>query len=371
MSSSKPWPSGVSAPLTVNNDNDHSGLIVVLTAVCLCLHILAVVAVIFSSFQKSTLPPGGYAFAALVTTAIIQAALVFAGVHFGWGTKIESIETSDKDKMLKIIYSAEILSILVLGLSKSTVCIFYEALFSHMQRRFIRTLLLGTIAWTLLSVFLVAIRCTSSPWNEISDSTCSSLFQRWEAVTIIDIFTEVFLLGYVILAIFKVMISTKQKILVICALGSRIILIPLAAVRLHFVKIQLDSAEPTLLGSFATVCTEIYLALSVSCFLTAFLKPFIAVYENDNGISYTYKGPSESESRAKFQSRLRPGPEDSEFRIHPRSGSRAESSRGWEREEDPIINKSNTGRGLHILKTVQLSVDNESMELSERGGSSL
>ncbi|KAJ5267106.1 hypothetical protein N7478_009914 [Penicillium angulare] len=222
MSSSKSWPSGVSAPLTVNNDNDHSGLIVVLTVVCLCLHLLAIAAVIFSSFQKSTLPPGGYAFAALVTTAIVQGALVFTGVHFGWGTRIGSIETSNKDKMLKIVYSAELLSIIVLGLSKVTACIFYEALFSHMQRRFIRTLLLGTIVWTLLSVVLLAIRCTSSPWNEINDNTCNSLFQRWEAVTIIDIITEIFLLGYVLLAILKVRISTKQKILVICALESRI-----------------------------------------------------------------------------------------------------------------------------------------------------
>lgn len=104
--------------------------------------------------------------------------------------------------------------------------------------------------------------------------------------------------------------------------------------------------------------------------MTASVKTFIAVYENDNGISYTYRGPSQSESKVKFQSRFRPGQENSEFRIHSRCGSREKSTMGWEREEDPIIDKSETGR-LQILKTVHLSVDNESIELSERGGSIL
>ncbi|KAJ5683313.1 hypothetical protein N7462_006478 [Penicillium macrosclerotiorum] len=394
MASSDSWPSDVSAPLTANNDNDHSGLIVVLTAVCLCLYIVAIAARVYSSVQKSSLSPDDYTFAALVIAAIIQVTLVFAEVHFGWGTRIESIDTHSKEQMFKvgqrpqiksiktkslmsgqIGYVADIFSVIVLGLSKITVCIFYENLFSQMQRRFIRSLLLGTIIWTLLSVFLVAIRCTSSPWNEISAIQCSGLFPRWEAVTIIDISTEALLLVYVALAIYKVKISTKKKVIVFCALESRMILIPLAAVRIHYIKVQLDSENPTLIGSFATVCTEIYLALSVSCLLTAFLKSFLAVYEDEYGISYTYRGPSKSGSKGTTQSGSRPGlskSKDSGFhRLSTRGNGAEHQLKGWEREEDPIMDKSDTGRGLHILKTVHLSVEDEPIELSDRGAPSL
>ncbi|OOQ82822.1 hypothetical protein PEBR_37460 [Penicillium brasilianum] len=367
------WASDVSAPLTVNNDNNHSGLIVVLTAVCLCLYIVAITARIYYSGQKRNLSTDDHTFVALVITALIQVALVFAEVHFGWGTRSESIEAHDNIRMLKLGFAADIFSVIVLGLSKITVCIFYEGLFSQRQRLFIRGLLLGVVIWTLLSLFLLTIRCTSSPWNEISATQCSSLYPRWEAVTIIDIFTEVSLLVYTALAINKVRISTKKKVIVFCALESRMILIPLAAVRLHYVKEQLESETPTLIGAFATVCTEIYLALSVCCLLTAFLKSFIAVYEDDYGISYTYRGPSKSGSQGASRSGSRPAilkSKDSGFHRQSRRGSVGDQQlKGWEREETPIMDRSDTGRGLHILKTVHLSVEDESIEFSERAGS--
>lgn len=60
------WASDVSAPLTVNNDNNHSGLIVVLTAVCLCLYIVAITARIYYSGQKRNLSTDDHTFVALV-----------------------------------------------------------------------------------------------------------------------------------------------------------------------------------------------------------------------------------------------------------------------------------------------------------------
>lgn len=42
--------------------------------------------------------------------------------------------------------------------------------------------------------------------------------------------------------------------------------------------------------------------------------------------------------------------------------------KGWEREEDPIIESSEGIQGLRIMKTVQVSVRDESIELSNRMG---
>ncbi|KAJ5623662.1 hypothetical protein N7490_012267 [Penicillium lividum] len=363
------WPSGVSPPLTTDNDHDHSGLIVVITAFSLCLVLFSLAARTFSSYHRNSLQRDDYTFGALVLAAVIQIIIVFCQVHYGWGTPINSIEAMSKEQMLKIVYAADIFSIIVLGLSKMTTCMFYEGLFSQIQRRLSHVILLVMVAWTIISTLLLGIRCSSNPWSEISITECSGLRPRWEVITALDICTEILLLVYAALAIHKVRISTKKKIVVFCALESRVLLIPIAAVRLHFILAQLSSKDPTLLGSFATVSTEIYIGLSVICLLTAFLKSFVAVYEDDIGISYTYRGPSKSESKGTSQSDSRSriaAQKDAPSRRLSRSGRLQRGVKGWEREEDPIIESSEGIQGLHIMKTVQLSVREESIELSER-----
>ncbi|KAL4778898.1 hypothetical protein BJX76DRAFT_120664 [Aspergillus varians] len=367
---STPLPSGVSPPLTTDNDHNHSGLVVVITAVSLCLVLFSVAARTFSSYHRNSLQRDDYTFGALVLAAILQIVIVFCQVHYGWGTELDGIETARKEQMLKIVYAADIFSIIVLGLSKMTTCMFYDGLFSQRQGRTSYGILLVMVAWTILSALLLGIRCSSKPWSQISATECSGLRPRWEAITALDIATEMLLLVYAALEIRKVRISTKKKIVVFCALESRILLIPIAAVRLHFTLIQLSSEEPTLLGSFATVSTEIYMGLSVSCLLTAFVKSFVAVYEDDDGITYVYRGPSKSESKGTSQSDSRSrnaAPKDTPSRTLSRSARMERGVKGWEREEDPIIESSEGIQGLQIMKTVQLSVRNESIELLEQG----
>ncbi|KAJ6178284.1 hypothetical protein N7519_008745 [Penicillium mononematosum] len=348
--------SGVSPPLTTDNDHNHSGLIVVITAVNLCLVSFSLAARTFSSYHRNSLQRDDYTFGALVVTAIVQIVLVLCQVHYGWGTPIDSIETTSKEQMLKIVYAADILSIIVVGLSKVTACMFYKGLFSQMQRPTSHVVLLVMVPWT----------------NTIHVSVGNSVFlyslrPRWEVITALDISTEILLLVYAALAIHKVRISTKQKIIVFCALKSRVLqvpsldwLIPIAAVRLHFTQAQLSSEDPSLLGSFATVSTEIYIGLSAICLLTAFLKSFVAVYEDDIGITYTYRRPSKSDSRSRTAV-----PKDMPSRRISRSVRIERGVKGWEREEDPIIKSSEGIQGLQIMKTVQLSVRDESIELSD------
>lgn len=147
---------------------------------------------------------------------------------------------------------------------------------------------------------------------------------------------------------------------------------PLAAVRLYFTKTQIDSKYPTLTGSYATVTTEIYLALSVICLVTAFIKTFVAAYVDENGISYT-EGTSASKSRSRSgkSKSINFGSENTvSTKIGSNASTRGERLRGWEREEDPIIDPAEASGGLHIVKTVQLSVRDESIELAERATTS-
>ncbi|OGE58191.1 hypothetical protein PENARI_c001G12544 [Penicillium arizonense] len=296
-------------------------------------------------------PPGA--------VAICHASLVMTQVHYGWGIRKESAATTDS-RMLKIGYAAEILAIVVLGLSKITTCIFYGTLFSQMQHRSNRIAFAGMIIWMVMAMLLLAIRCSHDPWYDISANQCGSLLSRWEVITTIDIFTEVALFLYSGLAIYKVKIPTKKKLIVFLALESRVILVPLAAIRFYFTKRQIDSKYPILLGAFATITTEIYLSFSVICLVSAFIKSFLAVYEDKNGLAYTEGGSGFGSSSIKHSSTA--------TASNPRSHTSQRLQRliGREEDEEPMIDPVQGSGGLQIVKTVRLSLHNESIELADR-----
>lgn len=99
--------------------------------------------------------------------------------------------------------------------------------------------------------------------------------------------------------------------------------------------------------------------------MAAFLKSFIAVFEDVEGISYTYRHPSNTGSKQ--------APNFGSGRVILRSTDSLSSHRednpeqikGWEREEDPIMGNRQNGHEQQIKKTVHYSVENESIELSE------
>ncbi|KAJ5436514.1 hypothetical protein N7445_007399 [Penicillium cf. griseofulvum] len=357
MSAPSPLPPGISPPLSTDNPNNHSGLIVVITSLYLLLIIVALATRISVSFHRRIMQHNNLSFGLLIVVATTQAAVVLAQVHDGWGIRTKPGQVTS-DRMFKTGYAAEILSIFVLGGSKISTCLFYDTLFSQIQKLFIRANLVGMVAWTVLSVVLLAVRCSHNPWTDISAAQCSSLLPRWQAVTAIDIATEVSLFVYAAIAVHKIQISTRKKLVVFIALQTRVLLIPLAGLRLYYTKLQITSDDPILAGAFATVVAEIYLSISVLCVVSAFFKSFIAAYEDGNGISYT-NGTSGSQSKSR---RL-----DSRNTItHKENSDGSGVLRGWEREEDPIIDPTDAKSGLKIYTSVHFSVRGENIELGDR-----
>lgn len=142
-------------------------------------------------------------------------------------------------------------------------------------------------------------------------------------------------------------------------------LIPLSALRLYYLKRQLSSRYPTLLGAYTTTTTEIYLSLSIVCQITSSFKFIIAVYEDKDGISYT-----DRYARSAYKSKSGTGVStDSEgntnrnfsysYKHGHAGGDRARLVSDAHNEEGP------SGSGLQILRSVQWSVEDETIELDE------
>jgi hypothetical protein len=66
MASPTAYPPGVSPPLTTDNENDHSGLIVIITALFLVFVLISVAARVFSSYKRRLIQRDDYLFGALV-----------------------------------------------------------------------------------------------------------------------------------------------------------------------------------------------------------------------------------------------------------------------------------------------------------------
>ena len=165
---------------------------------------------------------------------------------------------------------------------------------------------------------------------------------------------------YPIRSILRLQTSPSKKITVILVLSCRVLyvhlnnfdifadnieliyrLIPVAAVHLYYIGKQMMSSDPTLEGSYATMLAELHVSLSVVVLTAPLMKPFVAAYVDENGLAYT---DDISTSRTKPK-------------LTPRS-NRSDETGSRSSQGAPLV-------GNRIMKSVQISVDREGVELSE------
>ncbi|PYI24151.1 hypothetical protein BO99DRAFT_418818 [Aspergillus violaceofuscus CBS 115571] len=363
-------PPGVSPPLTEDNEHNHNGLIVIITSLGLFLVLASLGIRMFASSKRSILLRDDYVLFVVVACACAQVSLVLVQVHFGWGQSENLLRSADFSSMLKAGYAGDLLYILILGLSKICTMLFYQNLSLPRTKWMIKSILVACALWTLLAMLLLAIRCSSDPWVDI-DHECPSLLPRWRAISALDIILEVLILSYPVVIILNVQISQRKKMIVLGILSFRIILIPLSAIHLYFIEKQIRSSDPTLLGAYATTTAELHLSLSIVLLTISSLKLFVAVYEDEQGFAYT------EEISGSHSNSGPTAPTAWKLSRHIKDPALLPARNGTDRE--PILQGTSASasssrtpcllkRTNAIMKSVQISVTRESIELDERGG---
>ncbi|RAH87355.1 hypothetical protein BO86DRAFT_300762 [Aspergillus japonicus CBS 114.51] len=363
-------PPGVSPPLTEDNEHNHNGLIVIITSLGLFLVLASLGIRMFASSKRSILLRDDYVLFVVVACACAQLSLVLVQVHFGWGQSENLLRSADFSSMLKAGYAGDLLYILILGLSKICTMLFYQNLSLPRTKWMIKSILVACALWTLLAMLLLAIRCSSDPWVDI-DHECPSLLPRWRAISALDIILEVLILSYPVVIILNVQISPRKKMIVLGILSFRIILIPLSAIHLYFIEKQIRSSDPTLLGAYATTTAELHLSLSIVLLTISSLKLFVAVYEDEQGFAYT------EEISGSHSNSGPTAPTAWKLSRHIKDPALLPARNGTDRE--PILQGTSASasssraacllkRTNAIMKSVQISVTRESIELDERGG---
>ncbi|KAH8433912.1 uncharacterized protein LDX57_011548 [Aspergillus melleus] len=243
---------------------------------------------------------------------------------------------------------------------------FYRNL-SLRRNTLISNIILGFCSiWIVLGTVLLGVRCSSKSWENI-DNSCAGLYPRWQTVCALDIILEIAILAYPVKIIYNVQIAFVKKIKVLCILSCRVVLIPISAIHLIYINTQTASPNPSLDGAYATTVAELHIGLSVILLTISSLKVFVAAYEDDQGFAYTDDG---SKSHSQSGRPTRPGT----WRASRPAKDPMFSTPAW--DEEPILRSSVPSSRSHdmgalgggaIMKSVQISVTRESIELEDRG----
>ncbi|KAE8448817.1 hypothetical protein EG329_008819 [Mollisiaceae sp. DMI_Dod_QoI] len=217
--------------------------------------------------------------------AILQVAGVFYEVGKGFGKSEELITPGNYLPIQKAAYASDILYIVALFFSKSSTAFLFLRLTprrSHFLAIWATIWL--SIAWVLISIILVAIRChPQHPWLD-TNSTCSNLFARWQFIGALDIILELALFAISLFLVWGIQMPLKSKSIVVGSFATRL------PIRLYYLHLQILSSNPSLHGGpQAASCTQIQIGYSILASIVPCLKNFMAAYDKPIATQLEYK----------------------------------------------------------------------------------
>ncbi|PMD36735.1 hypothetical protein L207DRAFT_532336 [Hyaloscypha variabilis F] len=288
-------PSGITAPLESISSTDVGGLVAILSAFALSLVLVSFPIRVYVRSKFSAYKSDDYAFVLATVFAILQASGVFYELGHGLGKSIDLVDPQNLIKIQRAAYGSDILYIVTLFFTKlSTAFLFLRLTPGRGHSIAIWSTISMTVAWALISIFLVAIRChAATPWLDTTSAVCSNLFARWQFIAALDILTEIGLFSISLYLIWGIQMSIKSKTIVVTSFGCRLPVIAIAGLRLYYLHLALTSTNPTLHGTpESTSVTQIEIGYAILASIVPCLKNFMAAYDAPIQSMHWYPTPS-------------------------------------------------------------------------------
>jgi hypothetical protein len=214
-------------------------------------------------------------------------------------------------------FANDIFYILVLYLSKCSLGLLYLRLTPAKGHTLAAwSIIAGSTVWAVMSVMLISIRChVGNPWaswgtectNFVSCLPYLSLvvlrcmqFPRWEVIGTLDIVLEFALFLMAVYLVKGLQMSLRAKAIVVAAFGSRLLVIPAAALRLYYLNPDVLPAHRNVAISYVFICAQLELGYGLMASTIPCLKPFIAVYEGPKHPCSTYNRSYGKESTGDY-----------------------------------------------------------------------
>ncbi|KAK4634790.1 hypothetical protein CLAFUW4_01502 [Fulvia fulva] len=301
MSDTAPFtvPDGYYPPFAIISDSDHGGWIIIATSLGLAMALLSTIIRIYvKSILRQQLSlddillAGATLFAWLTETIILQACAR------GLGRQVNLLSPASLRHVEKSFYSSQLLTIVALGFCKCSVACFIIRLTPKTSmKRIMQGILVCSVAWTVASIFALALQCDlASPWSYASGS-CNGVWQRVLSIGIVDIILELALFIAAILLVSSLHTALHKKAIVVLAFGMRLPIVGFIAARLATFD-RTDLTNFALSESLYIVWTVTQINYSLVSTTLPILRPFI----KDLATFYGAMRPSEYSGNTRSRS---------------------------------------------------------------------
>ncbi|GFF62188.1 hypothetical protein IFM51744_10913 [Aspergillus udagawae] len=236
---------------------------------------------------------------------VVHVVMIMDGLSHGLGRSHQDSPDSKLQKAGKSLYTANLLFLVGHGLAKISVCSLLRRL--GREKAYLlacKTSLLIASLWSIASIVAVALSCSANYiWSV--ETHCRGLNTAWKAITAIDVLTEVFFISLSVFLVWAVQMRRKEKMTVIFAFGTRILVIVPTIVRQSYLNTALKEKDAPSSLSDTLIATEVLLHCSIMLATVPCLKSFIIAFNTGwgqgvaatHGTSY-YKQTESSASQA-------------------------------------------------------------------------
>ncbi|KAH7407232.1 hypothetical protein BKA64DRAFT_666141 [Cadophora sp. MPI-SDFR-AT-0126] len=313
-SATKVYPSGISPPLEVVTATNRGGIIGVTTTVALAIVLLiALPTGMYIRIRSSAYRADYYIFLAAVLVFLLQTTAVYIELSGGFGKVMDLVPVKNWNRIDKAGYVADVLYLITMFLSKcSTASIFLRLTPGRGHSIAVKTILAAMTAWIVMAIFVICLRCQpAEPWLDTTNAECPNLYSRWAVIGALDMISELALFGMSLYLVWNIRMAMKSKLTVVGAFASRLPIIALAAVRLHYLHIQLDSTDPSFDAANTVALTQFELGYGIFACIIPVMKPFLASHEGplpnegytgDNYNLSTFGGGKSNAKNSQFDS---------------------------------------------------------------------
>lgn len=280
MSTPYPLPNLNSGPRAfVTSDLDHGGIALTVGTL---LAVYAVLCFISRMYMRLTVsgPVGWDDIICGVATFFGSLEMVVFGVaiHFGLGKKMEILDQTAIPYISKVIYAAQLIYITTNALTKCSVALLLARLILLRSRLIVCYGLVAVSAlWGLASFLVIAIKCTDRPpWVLVGPGKCVNTTLTWQVITAVNVAIELGLLAIPVWLVWSLQTNFSRKLTVVAVFGLRVLVIPAALVRLHYLQTVLpNSRDPFFDGVAPFICLNLELHYGLMASTMPTLKAFV------------------------------------------------------------------------------------------------
>ncbi|QDS73033.1 hypothetical protein FKW77_009316 [Venturia effusa] len=292
--------------------SNHGGLITITAAMLMVFMILFyVIRILVRLGFKSSIEIDDFAITLGSICGIVQSTLVMLAVKAGLGRKIHLLRPEQLSKVsvvsevldpvpfdsadgVQMTYACDLIFIFTLALAKISAAGLIARLSRQNSHLIACRVVMGlALVWGIAGILVIGIRC--NPLLSWNTEKCSSLLSSWTSIAAVGLGLELILLCLPIWLVWPLQMPTSKKFIVTIAFSLRLVIVPLALVRIVELNWIMDSRDWTFDVVRFMVFTQFEMHFSLISATLPCTRPFLkaassGMWAENQGVERSIRG---------------------------------------------------------------------------------